>query len=82
LCTLISTKNEHCGVGEEIERCTFVSDENPEKSHPHHYFDREEIRDFLRGFDLLHCEDVERRPGSFHWHVLARLVSKESTGVG
>jgi len=81
LCTLISTKNDHCGVGEEIERCTFVSDDDPEKSHPHHYFDREEIGDFLRGFDLLHCEDVERRRGSFHWHVLARLVSKGSTGV-
>jgi SAM-dependent methyltransferase len=80
LCTLISTKNVHCGVGEEIEPCTFVSHDDPEKSHPHHYFDRQEIDDFLRGFDLLHCEDVERRPGSFHWHVLATLASKERPG--
>jgi tellurite methyltransferase len=80
LCTLISTKNDRCGQGEEIERNTFIIADDEEKSHPHHYFDRNEIDDFLRGFDLLHCQDVERGSGSSHWHVLARLVSKECTG--
>ncbi len=44
---------------------------------------REKSRaDFLHGFDLLHCENVEHdRPSRFHWHNLTRLLSKESTRV-
>jgi tellurite methyltransferase len=77
LCTLISTQNNNYGRGEEIERGTFVIAEEKEKSYPHHYFDREEIHRYLKGFALLECADVEhRRPGSFHWHVLAMLVSE------
>ena len=80
LCTLISTKNDQCGRGEEIERGTFIIADHEEKSHPHHYFDREEIDDILLGFDLLHCEDVEHGvPGSYHWQILAKLLSKEDT---
>ncbi len=78
LCTLISTQNSSYGLGEEIERGTFVVAEDEEKSYPHHYFDREEIKQYLKGFTLLKCKDVEHhyRPRSFHWHVLARLASK------
>jgi len=77
LCTLISIQNNKYGLGEEIERGTFVIPEEKEKSHPHHYFDTEEINRCLSGFTLLKCEDIEQfRPGSFHWHILARLVSK------
>jgi tellurite methyltransferase len=76
LCTLISTKNDQCGLGEEVEKGTYVIADHEEKSYPHHYFDRDEVEGFLRGFDLLECEDVPGgRPGSYHWHVLARTTS-------
>jgi tellurite methyltransferase len=77
LCTLISTKNDQCGLGEEIEKGTFVIHGHEEKSYPHHYFDRGEVEAFLGRFTLLECEDVPgRRPGSYHWHVLARLSAE------
>jgi SAM-dependent methyltransferase len=77
LCTLISTKNEKYGFGEEIEKRTFVIPEEKEKSHPHHYFDMEEINQYFKDFTLLKCEDIEQfHPGSFHWYILARLVLK------
>jgi tellurite methyltransferase len=77
LCTLISTRNSQCGLGEEIERGTFVIPGHQEKSEPHHYFEREEIDRYLKEFALLKCEDVEQfGPGSYHWHILAMLMSK------
>ncbi len=78
LCSLISVKNDKYGLGEEIERKTFVVAEEKEKSYPHHYFDRKEIRQYLIGFSLLRCKDVEQfRSGDFHWHILAKLLSKD-----
>ena len=75
LCTLISTKNDQCGLGEEIEKGTLVIHGHEEKSFPHHYFDRGEVEAFLGGFTLLECEDVPGgRPGTYHWHVLGRRL--------
>jgi len=77
LCSLISTRHDQCGLGEELEKGTFVIAGHEEKSYPHHYFDREEVEMLLREFTLLECEDIEGgRPGSYHWHILARLVAK------
>ena len=77
LCTLISTQNNKYGLGEEIEEGTFVIAEEREKSHPHHYFDIKEINRYLGKFTLFECEDIKQfRPGSFHWHIGARLASK------
>ena len=75
--TLISTKHASFGVGVEVEPGTYVNPAEAEKSHPHHYFGREEVHRYLRGFALLECRDVEQfRPGDYHWHILARLESK------
>ena len=77
LCTLISTQNNKYGLGEEIEEGTFVIAEEREKSHPHHYFDIKEINRYLSKFTLFECEDIKQfQPGSFHWHIEARLASK------
>lgn len=77
LCTLISTQNNKYGLGEEIEKGTYVITEDREKSHPHHYFDIKEINQYLSKFTLFECKDIEQfRPESFHWHIWARLVSK------
>jgi len=75
LCSLISTRDAQCGLGEEIEKGTYVISGHEEKSYPHHYSDREEVETLLGAFTLLECEDVARgRPGSYHWQILARLV--------
>ncbi len=77
LCTLISTQHNKYRLGEEVEEDTFVIAEEKEKSYPHHYFDIEEINQYLSRFTLFEYEDKEQfPPGSFHWHIGARLVSK------
>jgi SAM-dependent methyltransferase len=77
VCTLISTQNDQCGLGEELEKGTYVIAGHEEKSYPHHYFDQAEVETLLRDFTLLEYEDVPGgRPGSYHWRVLARLVSR------
>jgi SAM-dependent methyltransferase len=74
LCSLISTRHDQCGLGEEIEKGTYVIPGHKEKSYPHHCFDREEIGTLLGGFTLLECEDVAgHRPGGYYWQILARL---------
>jgi ubiquinone/menaquinone biosynthesis C-methylase UbiE len=73
ICTLISTRHKRFGEGTEIEKGTYVIPGDQEKSHPHHYFDMEEIERRFRGFVLLHCQDSdEGYPGEYHWHILAR----------
>lgn len=77
LYTLISTKHNKFGYGKEIEKYTYVIEEEEEKSHPHHYFNKEEISNFFDRFIHLTCEDKEQfYPGLFHWHLLSKLVSK------
>jgi SAM-dependent methyltransferase len=72
LCSLISTRNEQCGLGEEIENGTYVISDHEEKSYPHHYFDRAEAEMLLGGFTLLECQDVAaHRSGGYHWQILA-----------
>jgi len=79
LCSLISTMHDQCGLGEEIEKGTYVIPEHEEKSYPHHYFDRAEIEPVLGGFTLLECEDVGGgRPGSYHWQILARVDGQDT----
>jgi tellurite methyltransferase len=73
VCSLISTKNDQYGLGQEIEEGTYVVPGHFEKSHPHHYFDRYEVEAFLSSFALLECQDVPgSRFGSYHWQILAR----------
>jgi tellurite methyltransferase len=79
LCNVISTRNSACGLGEEIERGTYVIPGDQEKSEPHHYFDREEIDRYLKGFALMEYEDIEQfGPGSYHWRILGKLVRESS----
>lgn len=82
LCSLISTTNDQCGLGQEIEKGTYCIPDHKEKNFPHHYFDRAEIEALLRRFSVLECEDVPGgRPGSYHWEVLGRLDGQESEAL-
>jgi tellurite methyltransferase len=81
VCSLISTKNDQCGLGEQIEEGTYVVPGHHEKSYPHHYFTRQEVERFLGRFALLECEDVRGgRSGSYHWQILARLKGRRLRG--
>jgi SAM-dependent methyltransferase len=74
LSTLISTKHVQFGQGKELEENTFRISSDPEKSHPHHYFDFNELKQVLSNFTLIKCEDREQYgPKNFHWHILAKL---------
>jgi tellurite methyltransferase len=78
LCSLISTRHDRYGLGQEIENRTYVLREHEEKGLPHHYFDRAEAETLLGGFTLLTCEHAAgRRPGSYYWQILARLDGEE-----
>jgi len=80
LCTLISRQHSKYGLGREIEEGTYIIEDEIEKNHPHHYFHRGEIKQYFVGFNLINCEDNEQQlPGSFHWHILARLEAKDFT---
>ncbi len=42
------------------------------KAHPHYYCDFAGLAALLAGFDLLSLtQEEQRRPGSWHWHILA-----------
>lgn len=59
LCTLKSRNADSFGAGDEIEPNTFVQHTGPEAGVPHHYFDEDEVRDMLEGWETVVL--VERR---------------------
>lgn len=73
--TLLSKRNSGFGEGLEVAKDTWVVEGNEEKSHPHCYLDaRETLRALaearLRVLSLRHA--LHAKPGSYHWHVVAR----------
>jgi tellurite methyltransferase len=42
------------------------------KAHPHYYCDLAGLASLFAGFELLSLtQEEQRRPGSWHWHILA-----------
>src|SRR5947207_347788 len=42
------------------------------KAHPHYYCDLAGLTALFAGFELLSLtQEEQRRPGSWHWHILA-----------
>lgn len=77
ICSLISTQNPKCGLGEEVEYHTYVIPGGGEKEHPHRYFDAVDVTTYLHNFEILRQEDSpQQRADDYHWHILARLRSK------
>lgn len=73
VCTLLSTRHNRYGRGQEIEPNIFVIPSAGEASHPHHYFDEVTARRYLANFEILRCEDVEQYgAGKYHWQILGR----------
>ena len=73
VCTLLSTRHNRYGRGQEIEPNIFVIPGAGEASHPHHYFDEATARRYLANFEILRCEDAEQYgAGKYHWQILGR----------
>jgi SAM-dependent methyltransferase len=71
-CTLLSTNNVNFGKGIQIDEHTFVQPDAGEKSHPHCYIGREDIKQLLDGLTVRTLEETELTyRGSFHWHIIA-----------
>lgn len=70
--TMLPTRNGNYGIGRRIAPDTFVNDAIEERSHPHFYCDAAGVVALFAGFELLSLVQREhKKPGSWHWHILA-----------
>src|SRR5579862_2316290 len=70
--TMLTTRNSNYGVGRAIAPDTFVIDGQEEKGHPHFYCDAASLIALFAGFDLLSLtQQQQRKPKSWHWHIIA-----------
>jgi SAM-dependent methyltransferase len=74
--TMLPTRNSNYGLGREIAPDTFVNDAIEERAHPHFYCGAAGVVALFAGFELLSLTQREhKKPGSWHWHVLAERRS-------
>jgi tellurite methyltransferase len=73
--TMLPKRNLNYGHGRLVAPDTFVSFD-PRRAHPHFYCDAAGLVALFAGFELLSLTQREqRKPGAWHWHILAeRLV--------
>lgn len=72
--TMLSKRNTNVGIGREVARDTWVKDGEDDKNHPHFYCSAAELIELFAEFELSYLEDKEhRKPGSWHWHMIAEL---------
>jgi len=75
--TMLSKRDTLFGQGTEVASDTFVLDDVSDKAHPHFYCNAAELVALFAGFELWSLEDWEhRRPGSYHWHLLAERLGR------
>jgi tellurite methyltransferase len=69
--TMLPTRNINYGRGRSVAPGTFVVD-GSERGHPHFYCDAATLVVLFAGFELL-CvkQQLQRKPGSWHWHIVA-----------
>ena len=69
--TMLSQRDAQFGHGAAVAPDTFIRGAEP-KAHAHYYCDLAGLTALLAGFDLLSLtQEEQRRPGSWHWHILA-----------
>ena len=72
--TMLSKRNRNHGLGREISQDTYVNDKVDDKAHPHFYCNGDELTLLFSQFRIRSLEEHEhRRPGSWHWHLVAEL---------
>jgi tellurite methyltransferase len=70
--TMLPKRNVNYGHGTLVAPDTFV-DSDPHRAHPHFYCDAAGLVALFAGFELLSLTQRQhRKPGSWHWHVLAQ----------
>jgi SAM-dependent methyltransferase len=74
--TMLPLRNSNYGVGREIAPGTFVIDGAEERGHPHFYCDAPTLVALFSGFEILELsQQQQRKPGSWHWNVLAERTA-------
>jgi tellurite methyltransferase len=69
--TMLPTRNINYGRGRLVAPDTFVVD-GSERGHPHFYCDAATLVALFAGFELLSLKQrQQRKPGSWHWHIIA-----------
>ena len=70
--TMLPTRNINYGRGRTVAPDTFVVDGAEERGHPHFYCDAATLVALFAGFELLSLkQQQQRKPGSWHWHIIA-----------
>lgn len=78
--TMLSKRDAQFGCGPPVAPDTFIrgSDAN---AHPHYYCDLTGLAALFAGFELVSLtQEEQRRPGSWHWHILAERRSSDQEG--
>jgi SAM-dependent methyltransferase len=74
--TMLSKRNVNFGAGSEIAPATFVRAGDDDKGHPHFYCNARELCALFERFEPLTLADrLHRKPGSWHWHLVAERRS-------
>jgi SAM-dependent methyltransferase len=69
--TMLPKRNANYGHGRLVAPDTFI-DSEPQRAHPHFYCDAAGLVALFAGFELLSLTQRQhRKPGSWHWHILA-----------
>lgn len=78
--TMLSKRNDHFGMGEEVAKDTFIYDHDGtgDEAHPHFYCNALELVELFAGFEVSELRDVDhshRRPNHWHWHLVAERLA-------
>src|SRR5215468_10376846 len=69
--TMLSQRDAQFGRGRSVAPDTFIRGSDA-KAHAHYYCDLAGLAALFAGFELLSLtQEEQRRPGSWHWHILA-----------
>jgi tellurite methyltransferase len=69
--TMLSKRDAQYGRGRPVAPDTFIRGNDP-KAHPHYYCGLAGLASLFAGFELLSLtQEEQRRPGSWHWHIVA-----------
>jgi len=69
--TMLSKRDAQFGRGQPVAPDTFIRGTEAD-AHPHYYCDLAGLAALFVGFELLSLsQEEQRRPGSWHWHVVA-----------
>jgi 2-polyprenyl-3-methyl-5-hydroxy-6-metoxy-1,4-benzoquinol methylase len=74
--TMLPTRHKNYGVGRFVAPGTFI-EEDEDRGHPHFYCDAGTIVALFSGFELLKVgQHLKRKPGSWHWNIVAECVKE------